>query len=443
MGAMPWIWLAVALVRDCVAQASTSSNSPSETIDSFSSFTWESNCLPNAVQRPRRNLLSTSGEFPIGIYNSADVRFHNGQVDAPTAIFTILAEEVLGYQVKIVSDWAGHPSSIQTDALHALGGCQRNTESVWICGGHGGRRTTVHVALALTMEEDVQQVFDDLQRLRVGGLLEDLGDMGYVVRQGVYVKGDVALRAQADRVFLDDARTFNAAQRDFFNLTRYFSSVEEIRANFIPCEGWIFTQEDLMSYPSLVSSTGNDTGLIISNFTRQIATRLNMPIALGALVGHTFGSPFYETVITYDVLYFYWEPDVTFRSLNPLLIAPLDAGVQEPHVVVSSSLEWLAPDARVLLDNMQFNLASIYEMMSYDVLFDAVALANSYANQLLNGTDILALATPNQWFAGGDVFEGACTWLQSNVAKWKSWIPSKTSCMPGQGLFLNAAWHVT
>lgn len=168
-----------------------------------------------------------------------------------------------------------------------------------------------------------------------------------------------------------------------------------------------------------------------------------MPIALGVLVGHTFGSPFYEAVNTYRVLYFYWEPDVTFLSLNPVLIAPLDAGVQEPHVVVSGSLEWLAPDVRALLDNMQFNLESIYEMMSYRTVSAAAAAAVSYANQLLNGTDILDLATPNQWFAGGDVFEGACMWIESNVATWKSWIPSKTSCMPGQGLFLNAAWHVT
>lgn len=40
----------------------------------------------------------------------------------------------------------------------------------------------------------------------------------------------------------------------------------------------------------------------------------------------------------------------------------------------------------------------------------------------------------SQWFLG-DAFDGACQWIQNNSQKWLPWIPSKTSCMPGQGLF--------
>ena len=163
---------------------------------------------------------------------------------------------------------------------------------------------------------------------------------------------------------------------------------------------------------------------------------LNIPIALGVLDGYWSGSAFANVVMRrdIDVLYHYWEPDVTFQALTPVLIVPLEEGIQEPRIIVSSSLEWLAPDARVLLNGMKFDLGNIYEMMSYN--------EDTLQNPLIANTtfEVSDVASPNQWLAG-DAYEGACTWIQNNMDTWKSWIPSKTSCMPGQGLFLNAAWH--
>ena len=240
---------------------SVAQNVDTGTVSSVSSAP-ASACLSDGVSSEYRRYLQTATEvFPIGVWNLVHGEDLT-QVDAPTAIFRILAEEVLGYHV-IVSNPTF--TSTQTDALHALAGCELSFDS-WQCTRHVGRRTKVHAALGISFDSAVQQVFDELNRYRVGGLLEDMGDMGYVIRQGIYVKGPTAAKAFIDRVFLDDYRTYNASQQDFFSLHRYFSNISQMKLDLVPCSEWYFASTDIsMNYPSLTEITMNSTGLVLRN----------------------------------------------------------------------------------------------------------------------------------------------------------------------------------
>lgn len=82
---------------------------------------------------------------------------------------------------------------------------------------------------------------------------------------------------------------------------------------------------------------------------------LNMPIALGVADGFSTDSDFYNIVGAYDVLHYFWEPDVTFKRLDPVMIVQVDVAV-EPRVLASTELARLAPDACELLSNIEFSL---------------------------------------------------------------------------------------
>ena len=161
------------------------------------------------------------------------------------------------------------------------------------------------------------------------------------------------------------------------------------------------------------------------------ASILNMPVALAVADGYYVGSDFYQVVSTYDVLYFYWEPDVTFREFNPVRVAlPIAFGADnvpqhqfiEPRTVISTELNWLAPDARALMGNMQFSEEDIHTMMSYT--------DNQEMAQNSTEADVphFQAQAPNQWLAG-DALAGACRWIQSNAETWLRWMHKATKSL--------------
>ena len=205
-------------------------------------------CLASAV--PKKFLRTTNADFPIGIWNLVP---DASRVDAATAIFYYLASEVLGYYVQIEPFPDPSSSSVfyPSDALHALAGCEQDAGN-WVCTGQA---TKIHVALGISLESpELQRQADTLNRQRIGGLFQDLGDMGYVIRHGIYVKGSTAAKALANRVFLDDPRTYNVSQQDFFTLYRYFSDISEIdagRTGLVPCDRWKFSANEILNYHNL------------------------------------------------------------------------------------------------------------------------------------------------------------------------------------------------
>eukprot|EP00435_Cladocopium_sp_Y103_P073637 s233_g44.t1 len=469
---------------------------------------WQSRdkCLPNGWNASDRKWLTTTGdELPIGVWNMLG---ESDEVDAATAIFMILVQDVLGYNAEVALDVG---TSAPRDALYALSGCEwiwdtdgptEPTEATegtnalqddWKCLD---QVTHVHVVLGINLEtQGLQRHWDFLQRERVGGLLEDLGSLGYQIRSGIYVKGSTAAKASLDRVFLDDYRTYNVSQQflPMSHLQRYFSEISEITmesgTKLIPCDEWKFSDAELAVYLSTVASDMTDMGLSTVNgqivvqcssfrgpsgpsgtsgrgsnswwrfgpckqntskcipfITQRVsglannafalmytAFQLNWPIALGLADGYWIGSNFQELVSMYDVLYFYWEPAVTFYDENPVMVLPMGNGNSvEPRTVVSTDLQRLAPDVRLLLSNIRFSLEDIHEMMSYGSQPIGPEINPSEGD--LENTTVALVAGPSQWISG-DIFEGACRWVQSNSATWIEWIPVRTSCLPGQGLY--------
>lgn len=189
-------------------------------------------CLPDGIPAGDRKALRLTNEnLTLGIWN---LNAASGQPDAPTAIFYILASEKLGYQVELMGDKLA-PDSVA--ALNNVAGCHRG-ESEWVCDD---RATRTHAVIGINLALAERAEFDRLQADRSGGRLEDLAGMGFVIQFGMYVKASTAAKALADRVFLDDYRSYNASQQDYFQLFRFFSPPYSIREGLVPCNEWLQT----------------------------------------------------------------------------------------------------------------------------------------------------------------------------------------------------------
>ncbi len=190
-------------------------------------------CLPDGIPAGDRKALRLTNEnLTLGIWN---LNAASGQPDAPTAIFYILASEKLGYQVELMGDKLAADS---VAALNNVAGCHRAEEEQWVCDD---RATRTHAVLGVNLALAEQEEFDRLQADRSGGRLEDLAGMGFVIQFGIYVKASTAAKALADQVFLDDYRTYNASQQDYFQLPRFFSPLFSIREGLVPCDEWLVT----------------------------------------------------------------------------------------------------------------------------------------------------------------------------------------------------------
>ena len=117
--------------------------------------------------------------------------------------------------------------------------------------------------------------------------------------------------------------------------------------------------------------------------------------------------------------FYWWIPDGTFVDLDPVDITfpPYDfnayligdkrtsAATTAITKLVSQDLSSLAPNVVELVRNMRWNKKDVMDMM-------------------------------REWRKTGDSLRDvACRWLQANPNSWSSWLPDKTKCFPGFGLY--------
>ena len=179
-------------------------------------------CLPDAVPPSlRKELRSDTAEFPLGVWVNG-----NPQDLILSAIFEQLSQEMLGINVSV----AQQPRRSVEDGFYALAGCEAN-ESEWICYGAESR---THVMLGAFVVYN-EAKFDEVQRLRVGGILERIGSEGYDFSQGLYLAGALAEKAAVEHdISLDFYRTYRNGS--FGNL---FAKVGDFDpADLIPCADW-------------------------------------------------------------------------------------------------------------------------------------------------------------------------------------------------------------
>ena len=202
-------------------------------------------CLDNAIPEEFRQKLvgNQTSPRPLGIWNIYGRKF---QVDTPVALFQILVEEQLGYEV--FADARGTGSV--TDAFYGLAGCEQpENKTNQSCTGKATRH---HVAIGLHVSSTKNSTmlhYTRVQRLRMGGMLEDLGSVGFVSQTGLQISSFTLQKAldTSAPLFLDDFRNYDAR---YHEPQRFFRRLDEIDENLlIPCNAWnLMISEGLAQY---------------------------------------------------------------------------------------------------------------------------------------------------------------------------------------------------
>ena len=156
----------------------------------------------------------------------------------------------------------------------------------------------------------------------------------------------------------------------------------------------------------------------------QKAAVFSIPMALAGGSGCGPGGSFEKLPLTYDMLFYSWGPDITFQSLQPVkIIFPVSNQMEHEQNIFTSAraeidqeilahldLQQWAPEVLGLLKNLNWQADDVSDMLGH------------HASSM----------------EPSDIWQAACTWLQTNEATWKSWIPSRNSCYAGQGMYSEA-----
>ncbi|CAE7723406.1 unnamed protein product, partial [Symbiodinium necroappetens] len=232
----------------------------------------------------------------------------------------------------------------------------------------------------VTFSANVSAEYDRVQRLQMGGLLENLASMGYLTRAGIYVTQALLQSAESatSRSLLDDYRSYDAR---YHEPQSFFDDVESIDdSQLVPCAGWLTSGEAALCennwwkaptcrfkgngscVPCMTATVGRSAYRVAEVIDKAVAH--TMPIALGVTRSV---KDLHDLVAAHRTLFVFWEPDVTFLQLHPRRISfpkhnPLqwlrgdystDSQAEDPRIVVSSDLMMHAPDVREMLLKMK------------------------------------------------------------------------------------------
>ncbi|CAK9008019.1 Ephrin_rec_like domain-containing protein, partial [Durusdinium trenchii] len=121
-----------------------------------------------------------------------------------------------------------------------------------------GKPSNFHVSLGLHVSNTSQIHMARVQRLKIGGMLEDLGHMGTPSSTGLMISRATVQRALEDDspLFLDDWRSYDGR---YHQPQRFFRRLEDLEGALISCDAWAMEPgEYLTRYAAL---TGDFEGL--------------------------------------------------------------------------------------------------------------------------------------------------------------------------------------
>ena len=418
---------------------------------------YASSCLPDAIPlSQRRELQTESDSFPLGF-----VRLGENYEWQPL-VLSILVEEVLGVQT--VFDSRTTPWST---GVFVTAGCEENGTE-WQCTEQLPSRT--HVFWAATLSSLGREALDKVQRTRVGGILDDLGSVGYSISEYYVVAGTVIQKAfEEDGLALDYFRSYHERNKEV--LLRHFSKISEVNtSDLVPCSEWlIWDQANMQAYEAVTGDTagvrenagsvlprceesgvwwlaptcrGNASGCIPAitcetwgfawyvEELMQKATIWKMPLAIGSARGCvTHPGSHLERLFNQSKLIFLSGSGIEaqYPSLNPVPIVFPEHNPREwkQNRLISQKLGW-----------------ELWKIVHQDLAKWAPQLLEFFRRAEFQREDDLEISQQLGFhgFAGHETLRAAaCTWVQNHRDLWTPWIPKATSCFPGQGLFFTSA----
>ncbi|CAE7039446.1 CRMB1 [Symbiodinium sp. KB8] len=369
----------------------------------------------------------------------------------------ILTEEILGINVHRDKDDPAEASP--TVVLRALAGCEQpENASHPTCLGKPSR---YHASLGVSIT-DIQAWENTMQQMRLRSVI-NTRSLGYTMVDILYVNDDALERARNEEnlklEYYGSYEAPNAAWRQFAKISEFDTSM------LLPCEtalSW-----DL---PNYVRVTGDAEGVIevdgrlrwncADRWWLAPACRGNsstciplfvpswgfpriaypteimlkaavwqLTFAVGILDGIQPGDSFHDTIAARDdILFWYWAPtlppagfarrkhEIMFPPYNGKEWADGNTATAAPgwpaSVAYRTDLAQLAPEAFYMLSRMSWTREDV----------EAVLILQAASN-----------LTDKFTWAG--LRDGACKWLHANERVWRRWIPVKSSCLPGQGMF--------
>eukprot|EP00927_Polykrikos_kofoidii_P071478 TRINITY_DN67739_c0_g1_i1.p1 TRINITY_DN67739_c0_g1~~TRINITY_DN67739_c0_g1_i1.p1 ORF type:complete len:1367 (+),score=108.22 TRINITY_DN67739_c0_g1_i1:380-4102(+) len=294
-------------------------------------------------------------------------------------------------------------------------------------------------------EEAVRQtkaVLYERGRLRV----IEAGDLGFIGRDGIFVGDQTWEKARADSgLALDYFRNYQPDERT--NAVTYFHKVHDVQpSTLLFCKDIanLHAQQLLETY--VKKTKDRDGVMVLGDGTRHAscwndhwfvapACRDNLsdcvPVISGgagwglhqAMLGAAFHHlPFaFAVAINYtsyidlphkhDVLFYWWETDVTMIDLSPTLIS------------------W--PPNKVLPSVSSTRLTKLASARTPAIAPSALQLAKDMVFEQEHIVDVLSMLKKDRNATESTV---ACAWLRNNRHVWKKWVPDPSHCPLGQGL---------
>ncbi|CAK9115801.1 unnamed protein product [Durusdinium trenchii] len=399
-------------------------------------------CLPDGIlEQNRLHVDDVSGPTAIRL-----LVYSWPSAQAVTSIADILIRERLG-----VHSVMNETVDTVLQAALKLSGCEEITCVESTDGAHAALETWWNSADELM---DFQQLHPDRAPV-------DLGSIGYEGEDDVYVsKGIVSKAYDETGNSLDFYRAYNVSHH---TAHRYFAKLTELSvADYVSCNELKWANPAFIN--SYVEYTGDLEGVIEvapgqyhakcpngkfwiapscrQNVTECIpvvtsgygwlldiimlwSTSYGLPTALG--LTRTFDL-YASQILTTNVMFYWWRPDVTFLQLNPKQV------IFPKH----NADAWAKGDKRTASKG-----GHVGKLVNLNL--DGMGSVASRVRRFLQNLEISLQDVESllQIRADGhSSLDAACRWVKSNQAKWASWIPVKTACSPGYGLIDRSLHYV-
>eukprot|EP00929_Paragymnodinium_shiwhaense_P068156 TRINITY_DN3424_c0_g2_i2.p1 TRINITY_DN3424_c0_g2~~TRINITY_DN3424_c0_g2_i2.p1 ORF type:complete len:1292 (-),score=219.66 TRINITY_DN3424_c0_g2_i2:432-4307(-) len=402
-------------------------------------------CFDDAVPfAERKNMVLDGVEMPIGIvapaWGSSPILLAH--------LYRIIVEEKFGY--KTIHDFTATASLA---SLIKLTGCQ---DSTGLCGKSKDAilptvNQTMHVvqelwASALVTADFPAVLHEDIRP-------EYLGSVGYVGFEGLYASRSVREKAylQDPMLVLEHYRSYNTSRTD---LRQLFDGIDAVPDEHLQNCSYNKLHNNAVMQKYL-EVTGDMDGLYeqdgklfgrcwrdkwwLSPSCRQDVTRC-IPVITSGATGWQFDTfmhqvtaqevpvalavaPWSDYLVVprlAEVMFYWWEPDLTFIDMGPANI------VFPPH----NSGQWAVGDYRTAYDATTcMKFAHIGLRIAG---WDAFSLLERLSINKVTLDEMMVDVKRNS--RGGQEELTACEWLKANPTEWDRWLVDPRICRIGYGL---------
>ena len=417
-------------------------------------------CLADAIpQNQRAPMITDSGSSPLKFWDIGA----GFAADVATYVLKIIVEELLGINTEVHVEPHPIPNRHNRTFL-ALAGCTENLtgpapENFTQCGSHPNQ---LHVSIGAHLVEgrmDELNFYHELQASKLGGFIEDLGHLGVMRIGGPQIAQGVFTQAwQEDAISLDFYRTYSANQ-SFSTPKKFFANISEVtKDELYECSKWEkalwvyvsiripnwvekyveisgdmdgITQGEQMQLPTcseghwwLAPACRSSPETCIPVLIRrrpnafleymQKAAAWRLPWAIAIAKNWNFMSRLGDE----PVIWHGQSPTADNLNLKPVFLQfpAFNQELFEQGFRTHEDPGW--PYSKLVTRDLERWLPDVREMLqrSWWTVEEAEEFQLKVQQQR---------RTPE---------EVACTWLR-NQDRWHSWIPRKSSCFYGQGLF--------